>query len=169
MIALSRFRRVVGADGIISALILLASLAVPACDSTDSPKSCTLIGCLGQGLDIVFDGEVAPGTTLQIEIALVEQQNVAPVINCTLSGAADPDAGMEDLFCNSNFWISQHGRTLNTHEILTTVRVTISSGGNQLSQQTFTPTYTRNTPNGPGCGTCTYSTINVALPQASQP
>ena len=61
--------------------------------------------------------------------------------------------------CNSNFWISQHGRTLNTHEILTTVRVTISSGGNQLYQQTFTRTYTRNTLNGAGCGVCTYATV----------
>src|SRR6185436_7488357 len=110
MIGLSRFRRA-GADGIVIALILLASLAVPACDET---RGCTLIGCPGQGLDIVFDGSVAPDATLEIEIALVEQQNVAPVIHCTLSGAANPDAGTEDLFCNSNFWTSQHGRTLNT-------------------------------------------------------
>lgn len=149
-----------------AAFILVAALAVPSCD--DGGRGCTAIGCPGQGLDIVFDGRVAQETTLQIEIARVEPPNVSPIIQCILSGSADPDAGAEDLFCNSTHWISQQGRTLNTHETMTTVRISISSNGMQLSQETVTPTYTRTEPNGPRCGACVFSTIHVDLPQTTQ-
>jgi hypothetical protein len=169
MIALSVFRRG-RVSGALIALFVLSSLAVGSCDIA-SGRPCTDIGCPGSGLDIVFDGVLAPSTTLDIQVDLVEQNlSSAPIITCTLSSAVGADGGTEQLRCTSRLWISQSNpRSLNTHEILQMVRVTISSNGTQLSQHTFTPSYTRTTPNGPDCGECVFSSIQVALPQVAQP
>jgi hypothetical protein len=162
MIALSRGRGKT-TRGVLAALLALSSLIVQSCDGS---HACTTIGCGGSGLDIVFDGSLAPDSTLQIEIALVEQA-VAPLIQCELSNVG----GMERLLCDSpHLWISETGsRTLNTHEILQMVRVTISSNGTALSQETFSPDYTHTTPNGPGCGECVFATNHVTLPPIPQP
>jgi hypothetical protein len=163
MIALSRLRR--------AAPIALFLLSLSGVGSCESRNACTLIGCPGTGLDIQFTGDLAPNTTLDIQVSLVEQgQASVPVITCTLSAVVGADGGAERLLCTSALWISQSGsRTLNTHEIIEAVQVTISSNGTQLAQQATSPQYTRTTPNGPNCNECVFSTITVALPQLSQP
>ena len=44
------------------------------------------------------------------------------------------------------------------------LRVTVSSNGNVLSEQTVTPVYTSRDVWGPGCGYCTQATVRVDLP-----
>jgi hypothetical protein len=168
MIVLSRLRRGT-TKGSMLALLLLSSLALESCGL---PHSCTEIGC-AHGLDIVFDGPpLAAGTRLQIQIDIVGQlPEPSPIIYCELSSSGGGNGGPEQLLCNSYLRISESGtRTLKTGDVLLPmVMVTISSDGTELSQQTFTPVYTRTEPNGPDCGpVCMSSTIHVALPQPAQ-
>jgi hypothetical protein len=164
MISSSRLRQA-AAVVVPIALFLLSLLPAGSCGLG---HSCTDIGCSGHGLDIRFDGTVAPGIPLNIEVALVEPGLHAPVplINCVLSSSAGTDGGGEQLLCSSGLALSQSNpRTLSTHEIFQMVRVTIfSDDGTQLYQRTFTPSYTRSTPNGPDCGECVFGEIQVALP-----
>jgi hypothetical protein len=103
-------------------------------------------------------------TARRVAAKSLVEQDIAPIINCQLSSAHGADAGAGELLCNSRLWISQDGRTLNTHERLPMVRVTISSNSMQLSQQTYSPSYTHTEPNGLGCGECNFATLQVALP-----
>lgn len=165
MIALSRCRRR-ATRFVAAALLALSSLVVESCIG----DVCTEIGCSGNGLDLVFDGDLAADSTLQIEVAMIEQGLAStPIIRCELSNKA----GAEQLLCNSYLGISETGaRTLHTHEIFEMVQVTISSSstGAVLSQQAFSPTYTHVTPNGPECDSgCTFATEHVDLPQVAQP
>ena len=163
MIGLSHFRRR-ATGAVAAALLALGSLMLESCIG----HGCTAIGCSGNGLDLVFDGALAADSTLQIEIALLEQGlPPAPIVQCELSNKA----GAEQLLCNSYLSISENGaRTLHTHEILQMASVTISSNGTVVSQQTFSPTYTHVTPNGPDCDSgCTFATEHVDLPQVAQP
>lgn len=159
MIALSRYRRRTANFVAVAALVLGALLV----DSCGVGQACTDIGCAGHGLDLVFDGDLAANSTLQIDIAVIEQGlEPSPVIHCELSNAA----GSEQLLCNSYLSVSESGsRTLHTHEILLDmVRVTISSNGTVVSEQTVAPTYTHTTPNGSECGpVCTFATEHVDL------
>jgi hypothetical protein len=167
MIALSRFLRAAAVVAPI-ALFLLTLPSVGSCDQLG--HGCTAIGCPGYGLDIRFDGDLASNTALDIEVAMVEQSGAVPIITCVLSSSPGADGDTERLLCTSKQSIRQSGpRTLNTNSILQTVRVTISSNGTQLAQQTVSPQYTRSAPNGPDCGECVFGAIQVALPQPSQP
>jgi len=163
MISLSRCRR--RAALCAAALLALSSLMVESCIG----HGCTEIGCSGNGLDLVFDGDLAADSTLQVEITLLEQGlPPAPIIQCELSNRR----GTELLLCNSYLSISEGGsRTVHTHEVLLDmVRVTFSSNGTVVSEQTFAPTYTHTTPNGPECDSgCTFATAHVDLPQVAQP
>ena len=67
MISLSRCRR--RAALCAAALLALSSLMVESCIG----HGCTEIGCSGNGLDLVFDGDLAADSTLQVEITLLEQ------------------------------------------------------------------------------------------------
>jgi hypothetical protein len=165
MIALSRFRRR-PTRFVAAALLALSSLMVESCIG----HGCTEIGCAGQGLDLVFDGDLTESTPLLVDVELVED-GVAPasVIHCELSTTA----GAEKLLCSSYLAISETGsRTLHTHEVLPMIRVTISSStsGAVLAQRTVAPTYTHTTPTGPECDSgCTFATEHVDLPQVAQP
>ena len=163
MITMSRLRRS-AANVALIAFFLAFSLGAESCFS----RGCTAIGCLRDGLDIQFDGDLPANAILDIQIDNVEQGlPPSPIITCVLSSSA---GGVERLLCTSYLAISQASpRTLQTHEVFEGVRVTISSSGTQLSQQTFTLSYTHTTPNGPDCGECVSSLIQIALPQITQP
>ena len=132
MIGFVAFRREQPASSL--ALLALRSLMLECIG-----HGCTAIGCSGSGLDRRVRRRRSPRTaTLQIDIAnVVDQAGRRRSFNVYASNGGD---GAERLVCATPYLsLSETGAAhrLHTHEILPgCCRVTISSNGNVLSQQT---------------------------------
>jgi hypothetical protein len=162
MIVLSRFRP--AALVILSALVLGPSLLVGSCFTEG--RTCNTIGCLS-GLTIqlvggTFDGG-QPADSLDIEIANEVDQTFVPLMTCSLSLT-----GTRQLLCTS----SRTHREDDSSTIylsdtdLQRLRVTVTAGASQVSQETFTPMWDSQEIWGPGCGYCTRAMIQVQLPSS---
>ncbi len=141
------------------ALLLALALVVASCEE----KVCTTQGCLS-GLTVELDGAVDGGiqaTPFQIDFAKVVDQQVTPLTTCTFTAANAANA----LVCSPEVTHAPLGSDVVFADTdVRMLRVTISSNGNVLSEQTVTPVYTSREVWGPGCGTCTQATVKVDLP-----
>jgi hypothetical protein len=91
----------------------------------------------------------------------VVDQQVTPLTTCTFTAANGADA----LVCSPEVTHAPLGSDVVFADTdIRMLRVTVSSNGNVLSEQTVTPVYTSREVWGPGCGTCTQATVKVDLP-----
>jgi hypothetical protein len=155
MIRLSRLRN----WKVMPALLLTALLsAVPACEG----KSCGTVGC-AQGLSIDFDANFSQAATYQVVVSVVTATpETVPIATCTLVAS---DGGGVQLLCDSMEIHSELSNTLRIDDMtLSKILVSVSVGGNTVTEQTFEPVYKAAEINGPGCGTCTSATVQMTIP-----
>lgn len=127
--------------------------------STGCGHGCTLKGC-SQGLHIVLDRSF-DGRTLELVVSeLTSTPEVVPFMRCDLK----PRVGSigHDAFCNSSRPHHQQGG-ITIDDFPAQVVVAVSEGGVKLGQQTFTPAYTNEEINGPGCGRCHFGSVTVSM------
>jgi len=107
-----------------------------------------------------FDGG-RPADVLQISIAWEVDNGFANQELCFLSLT-----GTQELSCVDET-VVVGPRTIHIGNVgPTRIRVTVSAGGNQISQEIFPVNYTSEEVWGPGCGTCTRAMITVQLPSS---
>jgi hypothetical protein len=172
MIDLSHFCRNGAARAALAMLLACASASVISCNLG---RACNGTAC-DQTLAVDFEGDLSPGSApydggildsgappdaieIDLEEATRTKPTFAPLRTCWLILTAP-----RQVVCDEG-WRLSSGTVLSFSSDITQLRVTMSSNGNQLSQQTITPTYTTG-PCGCGAGTSRYGTVTITLPSS---
>jgi hypothetical protein len=154
----------------LAALLVTVSASVASCELLG--KQCNAPNC-GSVSSVVFEGSYSPGRgvfdgptadggvpadAIEIDIAMERNQTFDAPGRCWLTRAA-----MRQVVCEQGSELYVIDGSLQVANMAGTLRVTMSENGNQLSQETLSPTTTTFTC---GCGdiTSTIRTFHIQLP-----
>ena len=158
MIGMSRFDRDAVAPVALAALLVTVSASVASCEQLGT---CNAPNC-GSVSSVVFEGSYSPGRgvfdgptadggvpadAIEIDIAMERNQTFDTPWRCWLTRAA-----MRQVVCEQGSELYVIDGSLQVANMAGTLRVTMSENGNQLSQETLSPTTTTFTC---GCGDIT--------------
>lgn len=171
-------------------ILLTANVAACSSSSSENPKACTLLGCQ----DLFTASVSADVGVLPSGENTVTVEADGAIFSCTfsLSGQNSSDGGISAVQCQdgANLGVLVMSATTcmtgasdgamgrackpipgKLTEYITirgtphSVRVKQSAAGTLLFEDTTTPTYQAQQPNGPGCGPiCQYGGVTVTLP-----